>query len=145
MMPSNYPLTLYHGDSYDWQFKLWQDTGKTQPLDLTDVVVKAEIRDKPSGLEVFEIACEIVPPNIISASLSASVCRSLPLKNMVWDLQLTYLSGAVNTILGGTVSVSPDVTDSLDVTPPEEIPFAGAQQPIPITRVPVRAQRVAKK
>ncbi len=141
MMPSSYPLTLYHGDSYQWQFKLWQDTGKTQPLDLTDVQAKAEIRDKPGGLEVYQITCEISLPNVIAASLSAAVCRSLPLGNMVWDLQLTYSTGSVNTILSGSVSVAPDVTDSAEEAP--EVLAAG--EPIPIKRPPMKAPRVAKK
>jgi len=143
MMPSSYPLTLYHGDSYEWQFKLWLDTGKTVPLDLTDVVAKAEIRDKAGGPYIMEITCTIVIPNIVAGSLSAAACRSLPLGNLVWDLQLTYPNGAVNTILAGAVSVTPDVTDSTEPIPPE--PEEPEARVTPMTRAPVRALRVARK
>jgi hypothetical protein len=116
-MPADYPMKIYHGDSYEWQFKLWLDEGKTQPLDLTGVVPKAEIRNKSAGTQIYIIDCTIVYPNIVAASLSASVCVTIPLGNLVWDLQLTYPTGAVNTILAGTVIVTGDVTDSV-VPPP---------------------------
>jgi hypothetical protein len=113
MMPGKYPLSLYHGDSYEWQFKLWLDEGKTQPLDLADATPKAEIRDKPGGMQIYALDCSIQPPNIISVALSAATCTTLPISaTMAWDLQLSYSSGAVNTILSGTVSVTEDVTDS---------------------------------
>jgi hypothetical protein len=112
MMPGNYPLPLYHGDSYEWQFKLWLDEGKTVPLDLTDVIPKAEIRDKPGGANIYALSCSILEPNIVWVSLSATLCATIPVGNLVWDLQLTYPSGAVNTILAGAVTMAPDVTDS---------------------------------
>jgi hypothetical protein len=136
MMPGNYPLKLYHGDSYEWQFKLWLDTGKTQPLDLTDATAKAEIRDKPGGLTIFPLDCSI-STNIVTVVLTAAMCTTLPIaSNMAWDLQLTYAtSGAVNTILAGAVTVTEDVTDSTTVTPlvaAEEAPAPAA----PIRRAP---------
>ena len=111
-LPADYPLKLYHGDSYEWQFKLWLDEGKTQPLDLTDVVAKSEIRNKSGGDYILELDCSVTLPNIISTSLSATKSLTMPLGPLVWDLQLTYPTGAVNTIVGGAVSVLADVTDS---------------------------------
>ena len=35
MIPADYNLTLYRGDTGRWRFVLWADAGKTQPLDLT--------------------------------------------------------------------------------------------------------------
>lgn len=109
--PGNYPLKLYRGDTYRWQFKLWDDAEKTIPTDLTGVTPKAEIRDKPSGTVKATIACTVVAPNIIDAVLSAADCALLPAKGQ-WDLQLTYTDGDVATVLAGTVDVTLDVTDS---------------------------------
>jgi hypothetical protein len=114
-MPGDYPLEIYHGDSYHWQFKLWIDEAKTQALDLTGAVVKAEIRDKPAGLAIFPLDCEVSLPNIIEAILPASLSDTLPIaSDMVWDIQITFPDGSVNTLLSGKVKVTQDVTDAVD-------------------------------
>jgi hypothetical protein len=143
MMPANYPLKLYRGDSYKWQFKLWLDEAKQQPLDLTGVTVKAEIRNKTAGDQIFVIACEVVVPNIVNASLSAEECLKLPIvNNYQWDLQLTYPTGEVNTILAGLVAVTGDVTDST-VAPPAPLDSARilGETVTPIKRAPRIARR----
>ena len=112
-LPGDYPLDLYHGDSYNWQFKLWTDEAKTQPLDLTGVTVKAEIRDKPAGMEIFALDCAI-SGNVVEAVLSAATSATLPIGDLVWDIQLTYPNGSVNTLLAGKVTVTQDVTDAVD-------------------------------
>jgi hypothetical protein len=111
-MPGEYPLSIYHGDSYHWQFKFWTDDAKTVAMDLTDVVAKAEIRNKAGGDQIFNIDCEVVLPNFVEATLSPLVSTSLPIGSMVWDLQLTWPTGAVSTLLAGPVTVVQDVTDS---------------------------------
>ena len=111
MTPGDLPLNIYRGDTYHWRFTLWTDSNKTVPADLTGVTVKSEIRDKPSGSVIKPIACTIKMPNIIHATLSAAASGALPSKG-AWDLQLTYSSGDVVTVLAGDVAVTPDVTDS---------------------------------
>jgi len=111
MTPGNYPLALYRGDSYRWQFKLWLDAAKTQPADLADVTPKAQIRSKPAGTLLADLDCVVTLPNIIDASLDHTESQELPSKGS-WDLQLTYTGGDVRTILAGPVTVTPDVTDS---------------------------------
>ena len=110
MTPGNYPLVIYRGDSYKWQFKLWSDTAKTQPVDLTGVTVKAEIRDRPGGNLLGTLACAITMPNIINASLTSA--DTALLTSGAWDMQLTYSDGEVSTVLSGLVTVTMDVTDS---------------------------------
>lgn len=111
MMPATLPLDIYRGDTARWQFKLWADPEKTDPVDLTGVVAKAEIRDKSGGSKISELACVITTPNTINMTLDAATSRALPNKGF-WDLQLTYPSNDVNTILSGAVTVTPDITDS---------------------------------
>jgi hypothetical protein len=111
MTPGDFPLTLYRGDSYRWSFLLWTDTAKTQPADLTGVMPKAEVRDKPGGAKVVALDCAVVVPNTVTMSLDAASSALLPLAG-VWDLQLTYPNGDVATVLAGVVLVTPDVTDS---------------------------------
>lgn len=112
MTPGDYDLDLYRGDSYRWQFQLWADAGKTQPVDLTGCTVKAEIRDKPRGTVSAVITTAVdTTPGVITASLSATTTAGL-IPSGAWDLQVTYPDGEVRTVLAGKVTVTDDVTDS---------------------------------
>jgi len=110
MTPGVYQLSIYCGDSYRWQFKLWTDAGKTQPVDLSGVTAKAEIRDRAGGKVLGELVCLVTLPNIIDASIDAVASQTL--RNGVWDLQLTYAGGDVSTVLAGPVKATIDVTNS---------------------------------
>lgn len=110
MIPATYDLALYRGDTGRWQFKLWQDAAKTQPVDLTGVVVLVQIRDKASGGSFMQwVDTGVVPPNIINMTLTPEQSRNLPNKG-VWDMELDYPSGDVVTVLKGAVAVTNDVT-----------------------------------
>lgn len=110
MTPADYNLALYRGDTGRWRFVLWADAGKTQPLDLTGATADAMIRDKvPSSTFAMHMDCTVTEPNIIDMVLTSIQCSELPAKG-VWDMQLTYPSGDVTTILKGSVAVTQDVT-----------------------------------
>jgi hypothetical protein len=110
MTPGAYALQIYKGDSYHWQFTLFDDLAQTQPSDLTGVVVNSQICDAPGGVVICALACTVTLPNIILATLSAADSALLP-QSAAWDLQLTYTSGDVATVLAGPVNVTPDVTN----------------------------------
>jgi len=117
MQPADLPLDVYRGDTTRFQVKLWTDDGTT-PFDLTGVTAKAEIRERPAGVEITELECVITLPNIIDLALLSDDSHKIPFTKGVWDLQLTFLSGDVQTPLGGVVTVTPDVTDSTPPVPP---------------------------
>jgi hypothetical protein len=112
MQPAILPLDIYRGDTLRLQFKLW-DQGQN-PLDLTGVVAKSQIRDRPAGMMITDLICSVTLPNIIDLFLASPDSQQLPPAGF-WDLQLTYTSGDVKTPLAGPVTVTPDITDS---TPP---------------------------
>jgi hypothetical protein len=112
MTPAPYPLVLYRGDTYAWQFVLWDDIAQTIPTDLTGVTVKAEIRDQPAGSTIVPLNLTVTLPNLIYAALDAASSQKLPFPTGVWDLQLTYPDATVATPIAGTVLVTADVTDS---------------------------------
>lgn len=114
MQPADYPLEIYRGDSGQWRFKF--STGSGQPSDLTGVTPKAQIRDRPGGTKVTDLVCTLTLPNLVDVKLLAADSQDL-LPKGAWDLQLTYASGDVKTPIAGTVTVTPDVTDSTPVTP----------------------------
>lgn len=110
MTPSEFPLeAIYRGDTYRWRIAFWLSA--TVPCDLTGVTAKAEIRDRPGGSTIVALHCTVELPNLVWMELLAPVSRTLPLLG-AWDLQLTYASGDVQTVLAGPVTVTADVTDS---------------------------------
>jgi len=106
--PADFPLDLYRGDSGRWRFKFWSGSG---PYDLTGVVAKSQIRDRPGGTRIIDMLCEVTPPNIVDVALLAVDSMKL-LPKGAWDLQFTYSSGDVMTLVAGAVTVTADVTDS---------------------------------
>ena len=115
-MPATYPLSLYRGDTYSWQFKLWADSAKTTPIDLTGCTAKAEIRYETGGDDIMAMTCSITAPNIINVSLPAATWVTWPFKTDAvpqWDLQVTASGGAVTTYVAGPVVVAGDITDSV--------------------------------
>ena len=121
MKPGNFPLSIYRGDTGRWQFKLWNDTAKTVPIDLAGVTAWAEIRDKPGGKKLAILTCVVTQPNIIDMTLPATESMKLPVAaacspsgstgaSGVWDLQLNYENQDVMTLLAGPVGVTADVT-----------------------------------
>ena len=115
MTPGTLNISIYHGDSYRWQFTLWQDPAKTVPADLTAVIPKAEIRSAAGGTLITSLDLTVQMPNIILAVITTAKSQGLPKTGGTWDLQLTYPNGDVQTILLGSVSVTMDVTDSTNV------------------------------
>lgn len=111
--PGDYPMTLYRGDTYAWQFRLWKDVSATIPADLTGVVAKAEIREKPGGEIIATMTCTVTQPNIIDVHLPEAAWDPVTYKLGAWDLQLTYPDSSVVTVLAGVVHITPDVTDSV--------------------------------
>lgn len=112
MTPGTYNLALYRGDTYSWTIKVWQDAAHTVPTDLTGATAKAEIRDRTGGTTIVPLTCTLTPPNTIVMKLATAQWTGMPPAG-VWDLQITYADGTVTTVLAGSVTVTPDVTDSV--------------------------------
>jgi len=106
-----YSLSLYRGDTYRWRFMLWADPDRTVAVDLTGVVVGAEIRCGTGTTPIYPLTIAVTLPNTIDLSLSAAASAQVP-ASAIWDLQLTHPSGDVQTIVSGSVSVKGDVTNS---------------------------------
>jgi hypothetical protein len=109
-----YGLAPYRGDTHRWRFVLWADPGRTVAVDLTGVVVKAEIRSAPGGSFVAALGCTVTLPQTIDVALTAAQSATLP-PSAAWDLQLTWPSGDVQTVVKGSVTASGDVTDAIAI------------------------------
>lgn len=99
---------MYEGDTYEWTFRLWTDDAHTVPVDLAGCTVAAQIRDRPGGIVLQELALTVTLPNEIAAAPFEAEAAGR------WDLQVTNADGKVQTVLAGSVNVTPDVTE-LDV------------------------------
>ena len=110
MLPASHNLDIYRGDTGRWQFKLWADPNRITPSDLTGVIVEARIRDAAVGGSFqISLACAVTLPNIVNMTLTSTQSRSLPAVGS-WDMQLTYPSGDLRTVLRGSVVVTQDIT-----------------------------------
>lgn len=116
MRPAALNLSLYRGDSYAYRFFLWQDADKSIPVDLTGVTAKAEIRGSSGSTPILAMPCTVTSPNQIDMKLNASQWAAFTVRNGRWDLQLTYSTGEVVTVLAGTATVTLDITDSVPVS-----------------------------
>lgn len=110
--PGTYGLDLYRGDSYSWQFLLWQDAAKTQPVDLTGAVVGAQVRAVHAGDILATFGCVVTLPNIIDMTLDEASCEAIPGGSYRWDLEVWWTAtNTVRTVLAGGVRVTDDVTE----------------------------------
>lgn len=110
MPPQAYDLSVYRGDTFRLQFRLWNDVAKTQPTDLTGVTAAAEVRDSSTTTPVGTFTTGIAA-NVVTVSATATQTRQLPDLAM-WDLQLTWGSGDIQTIVRGVVRAVGDITAS---------------------------------
>ncbi len=106
-MPKEYHLTIYRGDSYRWQYVLWLDSARTQPVDLTGVTVAAALRQSST---TTPLACTVTDNTIDVVLVPATSAALAVTSSGRWDLQLTYPTGDIKTIVAGTLTVRGDVT-----------------------------------
>jgi hypothetical protein len=103
-------LCVYQGDDYSVIVVVSNPDGT--PADLTGHTARAQIRRGPADTnETVDatITATIVSPNITLA-MSHTETATLTSGGYAWDLELTYPSGVVKTILQGKVNVSLEVT-----------------------------------
>lgn len=110
-VPVKYSLEMYRGDSFRMQFRLWADAAKTEPVDLTGATAAAQIRPAPAADPAASLLC-VITDNVIDVSLPASETVLLP-GGAYWDLQVTYASGDVQTLVSGGVAVRGEITQPM--------------------------------
>lgn len=108
--PSILDLCIYKGDTGTFRVTVAYSDGSA--IDVSLATWNAEIRT-PDGVLVGDLVVTPVAgqPNQINVSIPSSVSNLLPLPPVipVWDLEMT-LSGQVQTLLAGTVTVTKDVS-----------------------------------
>lgn len=110
-VPPKTNITHYRGDSMTILCRLWDDAGKTEPTDLSESTVRAQVREQYDDTEVaaeFEVT---VTGNEILANLPPKEARDLPPRGF-WDIEVDFYSDdvRVQTVAGGAWTTQPDVT-----------------------------------
>jgi hypothetical protein len=109
-LPAQKNISIYKGDSYTIVFTL-KDPDTEEPVDLTGVEVAAEIRateDAGSALATFTCGHDD-DGGTVTLELSPAETTALTV-NGVWDVQLTFTDGWVQTYLKGSVTLVKEVT-----------------------------------
>ena len=109
-LPASKPLDLYRGDTFPLAARIWTDAIDGTPADLTGVEARAELRADPGDALILAMACTVELPNIVHVNIAADAWPDAVPAKARWDLELTYPSGAVRTILAGPVRIVDDVT-----------------------------------
>lgn len=113
-MAKQQDLCLYQGD--DWAAMVTVlNCDRTTP-DLTGYIANAQIRQgvaDQSWCVAAELTCAVVPPNLISLSLTSAQTTFLDQSAYCWDMQVTSPAGIVSTLLSGNVQITFEVTREL--------------------------------
>lgn len=97
------PITIPYNFDYGLDLKLWQDTGKETPFDLTSATITSSIysdQDATAVLASFVIG--VLGPGHIVLQLPVAVVNTLP-ANCWWSLKASSAAG-VTTLCEGPVS-----------------------------------------
>jgi hypothetical protein len=107
-LPTQVNLVLYEGDDFTFMVSVKDSSG--QPVDLTGVTARAQIRASitaPAILGSFTPTVDALAGNIW-LHLADTVSSALP-STGVWDVEIDR-GGEITTLAAGTVSMTPDVT-----------------------------------
>lgn len=113
MLPVNKNLTIYRGDSFDFDFRLREKNPDGTPgdyLDLTGATPKAQVRTSNDETSVAaEFTCSL-GPEAGQVHLELSPEQTATLGNGVWDVQIQFADGKIRTYLTGSVATVKEVT-----------------------------------
>lgn len=104
-------LSTIRGDSFGFLIRVWQDPDKTIPADLSEAVVRAQLRLTPDSEEIEATFATAIAGNEISFTLLPTETATLPQRS-VWDVEIDWdgHGTSVQTIAHGSLTVGADVT-----------------------------------
>lgn len=118
MIPGSYDLTIYQGDTFRFTFRLRESVSRAF-IDLTGCTVSSQIRALPSSATPLVAFAGVVEDQVAmpgGATLSLTPTETAGLAatgdgdSYVWDVQIIWPGGAIETYLRGNVTVLAQVT-----------------------------------
>ncbi len=123
MIPAQYPLYIYRGDTIEVQFRVREDTLNTAGAvissvypDLTNSIPKAQIRqDTESAAVIAEFTASLLAQSGntlggVLLVLADDVTALLPLGTAKWDFQIIDAQGRTFTYFKGPVTLEGDIS-----------------------------------
>lgn len=111
MIPGKYNPRFVQGDTWEFSVNV-QDANETA-FDLTGYTAQSQLREHASSVSAaITLTCEIETPTngIIKVTGDKDSTSAVTAGKYAWDLQITYVSGEIYTILAGTFTVLAEVT-----------------------------------
>src|SRR5690349_1011493 len=116
MANTTYDITITHGDSYSLPITFADSD--SNPIDLSSSTFRAMIRQKYTSavLTSFSIDTTNAATGVIVLSLTPDQTSALPVTKddasnvLHYDLEVTYAVDNVQTEIGGTLTLSPEVS-----------------------------------
>lgn len=106
-LPTRGDLIMYEGDDFFLVLEVYDE--EDQAADLSDAVPRSQIRQTTASTQDIRELEASLEENVITLHATHALTTGLPLRS-VWDVQVTYPSGLVQTLMFGSVSVTPEVT-----------------------------------
>ena len=110
MLPENYNVRLYRGDSF--QRDLYFNDSEGNPIDMSNGTWRADIYNEENTNKKSEFAVAVDPEDFshLVMTLSPEQTSKLYQDVYVYDLEHTKDDGTVRTYLAGAVLVTEDVS-----------------------------------
>lgn len=106
------PISIKQGDTFVLNMT-WADSAGS-PVDLTDCTAKMQFRSAAGGSMLLELSTDnqriTLDAGTIDLLVDAATMSTFVTPKGVWDLQITFPDGTVETILTGTFITIPDIT-----------------------------------
>lgn len=112
-MPALLNINIVQGDSYELRFRIRTTEGEY--VNLTGATILAHIRKRPNGPLMAQFTSQLMdqgtPDGLGGAILTLPPSESVGmLTSGVYDVQLTWPSGTVQTVLAGDMKLRLDVS-----------------------------------
>jgi hypothetical protein len=105
--PNTVDVDIYQGDDFSMTLTVTNPDGSA--ANLTGATAAAQIRSAPASTDIAATFTTTIASNVVTLTLTHTAATALS-GNYVWDCQLTYSGGTVNTIAAGRVRVAAEVT-----------------------------------
>lgn len=111
VVPLTRDVPHYRGDTLVLQVRLWEDTARTVPSDLTAALVAAQVRAFPDALVELVAFAVDVAGNEITLRLTGDQTQVLPPVSS-YDCEVDWYGdqSRVQTVMAGKIGIVQDVT-----------------------------------
>lgn len=123
MSAQTIPLTIEQGATFEYRFEWHQDSTVTpgmpgEPIDLTNAVLRMQIRKSQQSPVLVEATSDAPTPFIthngpggtVSIKLPAVETNKLSVKEPKYDVEVVMPGGDVFRLIEGSITVKPNIT-----------------------------------